>query len=142
MVSRASQESLNPNLSRWKGEQVGDSSEEGESMPAGNKDQNPPPPPKNKVSKLIQMPIDLVRQGWSDVGRHLRGALWPCMSLRETLQMRTAAPAWNDSSAFLVLVKNEPAEGEALVGPPFGQVDHIRAGEATEAFEDKSLWSV
>ena len=77
VVSRASQESLNPNLSRWKGEEVGDSSEEGDSMPAGNKDQNPPPPPKNKVSKLIQMPIHLVRQGWSDVGRHLWGGAVP-----------------------------------------------------------------
>ena len=55
--------------------------------------------------------------------QRLLWVLWPHMSVREILQMRTAAQAWNDASVygsycelFFCLMKRELADGEVLVG--------------------------
>ena len=113
---------------------------------------------KNKVSKLLQMPI---RQGWQVKWKMRRlkisdgtfrvqasavlvcsrwskcwEALWPCTGVPEILQMRTAAQAWNIASKygpycelFFFLIKNELVEGEAFVGMRFGLCDCIRTVE-------------
>ena len=75
-MNRASQGIIIENLSRWKGEREGDSSEEDDSMLAGDTDDSKASQlkverrwstkrfhhPKNKVCKLLQMPITF--QGW------------------------------------------------------------------------------
>ena len=55
--------------------------------------------------------------------------VWPCISVLEILQMRTAAQAWNDANQywpycelFFFLMKRE-----VLAGSLFGQCDGMRA---------------
>ena len=55
------------------------------------------------------------------------------MCVLEILQTRVTSQKWNkagkygpDCEVFFILMKHEPVDGEALVGPPFGLFDCVR----------------